>query len=158
MKKILIGIGDSKFADNATKYGFDLARKLQANVGLIHITEPTAMGTPIATTDTSMGMPFEEPMNLVMPELMHIQDEQSKRLVNDAIKNYGNDVQVTVFSEYGDTAEGILACAKKFEAEMIIIGTHSRSGIDRFLMGSVAEDVVRNSEIPVLVVPMVESH
>jgi nucleotide-binding universal stress UspA family protein len=39
---------------------------------------------------------------------------------------------------------------------MIVIGTHSRTGIDRLLMGSVAEHVIRHSEVPVLVVPMVE--
>ncbi len=42
-------------------------------------------------------------------------------------------------------------------AKMIVIGTHSRTGIDRFFMGSVAEQVVRHSDIPVLVVPFVES-
>jgi nucleotide-binding universal stress UspA family protein len=105
-----------------------------------------------------MGIPFDgiTGIGMVMPDMMHIQDEQAKILIAAAIKNYGLDAQVTVFSEYGDTAEGILTCAKEFEAEMIVIGTHSRTGIDRFLMGSVAEHVVRHSEIPVLVVPMAE--
>jgi len=157
MKKILIGIGESKFADNATKYGFDLARKLKTEVGLIHIIEPTVVA-PLATTDTSMGLPFDSTMDVVMPELMHIEDEQSKQMIASAMQKYGDGIQTTVFSEYGDTAMGILNCAKEFGAEMIVIGTHSRTGIDRFLMGSVAEHVVRYSEIPVLVVPMVEGH
>jgi len=152
MKKILIGIGESKFADNATQYGFDLARKLKADVGLIHIIEPTVVA-PMSTADMSMGLPFDSSMDVIMPELMHIEDEQSKQLIASAIQKYGDGIQVTVFSEYGDTAEGILTCAKEFGAEMIVIGTHSRSGIDRFFMGSVAEHVVRHSEIPVLVVP-----
>jgi len=157
MKKILIGIGESKFADNATQYGFDLARKLKTQVGLIHIIEPTVV-TPMSTADTSMGLPFDSTMEGVMPELMHIQDEQSKQMIASAINKYGDGLQVTVFNEFGDTAEGILSCAKEFGAEMIVIGTHSRTGIDRFLMGSVAEHVVRHSEIPVLVVPTVDSH
>ena len=54
-------------------------------------------------------------------------------------------------------ADGIIQCSKDFGADLIIvIGTHSRTGFDRLLMGSVAEDVVRHSEIPVLVVPFEE--
>jgi nucleotide-binding universal stress UspA family protein len=62
-------------------------------------------------------------------------------------------MQVTHFTEYGSTASGIIECSKEFGADLIVIGTHSRSGLDRLLMGSVAEHVVRHSEVPVLVVP-----
>jgi nucleotide-binding universal stress UspA family protein len=63
---------------------------------------------------------------------------------------------VSHYNEFGDTSDGIINCSREFGADMIVIGTHSRSGIDRLLMGSIAEQVVRQSEIPVLVVPFVE--
>jgi nucleotide-binding universal stress UspA family protein len=85
---------------------------------------------------------------------MHIQDERARNMVAAAIKKYGEDMRITNFTEYGNTADGIINCSKDFKADLIVIGTHRRSGIDRFLMGSVAEHVVRHSEIPVLVVPM----
>jgi len=157
MKKILIGIGESKFSDYATAYGFELARKLKAEIGLIHIIEPMVV-PPSVTTDTSMVMPFDSSADVVTPELMNIENEVSKKVLEAAVKKYAGDDPISTFTEYGDTADGILNCAKQFNADMIIIGTHSRSGIDRFLMGSVAEHVVRYAEVPVLVVPFVDSH
>lgn len=151
MKKILIGIDDSKFAEHAADYGFDLAHKLKAEVGLIHIIEPM-VATQVGAIDSSIGMPFDN--TAVMPELYNIQDENARKLIAATLKKHGDGIKITNFTEYGATAEGILECSKAFKADMIVVGTHSRTGIDRFLMGSVAEHVVRYAEVPVLVVPM----
>lgn len=51
----------------------------------------------------------------------------------------------------GEPVESIIAAALEFEVERIVIGTHSRKGLQRWLMGSVAERVVRMSPVPVLV-------
>jgi nucleotide-binding universal stress UspA family protein len=65
-------------------------------------------------------------------------------------------LKVTYFTEYGLTADSILKCGSEFNADLIVVGTHSRTGLDRFFMGSVAEHVVRHSHVPVLVVPLKE--
>ena len=154
INKILIGIDDSKFAEYAASYGFDLAKTFNAHVGLVHSVEP--MVTPVTTNDTITGLPFQDSgVNEV--ELLNIQEDMSENIVNRTIKKYAGDLQVTHFSEYGSTADGILHCSKEFKADLIVIGTHSRTGIDRLLMGSVAESVVRSSHVPVLVVPLVNS-
>ncbi|QKJ31666.1 universal stress protein [Mucilaginibacter mali] len=153
MKKILIGIDDSKFAEHAVEYGFNLAHQLNADIGLVHIMEPIT--APMPVVDTTMGIPFDNGTDMITPELYHMQDERAKNMIADAVKKYGHDkMSISNFTEYGDTADGIIKCAKDFGADMIVIGTHSRTGLDRFLMGSVAEHVIRHSEIPVLVVPM----
>lgn len=151
--KILIGIDDSKYAEYAAAYGFDLAKSFNAHVGLVHIVEPAV--TPVTTNDSITGLPFPD-AGIDEVELLNIQEDMSENIVNRTIKKYAGDLQVTHFNEFGSTAEGILSCSKQFEADLIVIGTHSRSGIDRLLMGSVAESVVRSSEIPVLVVPLKE--
>ncbi|GAB3919320.1 universal stress protein [Mucilaginibacter boryungensis] len=155
MKKILIGIDDSKFAEHAVEYGFNLAHKLKAEVGLIHIIEPVVTA-PAPSVDAGIGMPFDTTSDMVVPELYHIQDEKARTMLTAATKKYGKDTPITNFTEYGDTAEGIIKCSKDFNADMIVIGTHSRTGLDRLLMGSVAEHVIRHAEVPVLVVPMKE--
>jgi nucleotide-binding universal stress UspA family protein len=153
IEKILIAIDDSAYAEHAAEYGFDIARKFNAAVGLVNIVVPAMMpqmGTsndPILGTP-SMGIGIEE------MELMDIQKNQSENIIDRTIKKFAGDMPVTHFTEYGQTADGILTCGKEFKADLIVIGTHSRTGIDRFLMGSVAEHVVRHSEVPVLVVPM----
>ena len=86
-------------------------------------------------------------------EIMDIQKTQSENIVEQTIKKFAGDMPVTHFTDYGSTADGIIHCAKEFQADLIVIGTHNRHGLGRLLMGSVAEHVVRNSPVPVLVVP-----
>jgi nucleotide-binding universal stress UspA family protein len=153
INKILIGIDNSAFSEHAAKYGFNIARSFNATVGLVHIVEPTFMPPNTGMDPLSGSLPD----SIGDAEIMNVQNEMSENLLEKTEKKFGKDLQVTHFNEFGDTADGIIDCSKDFGADLIVIGTHSRTGIDRFLMGSVAEHVVRHSEIPVLVVPMKES-
>jgi nucleotide-binding universal stress UspA family protein len=156
IKKILIGIDDSTFAEAAAKYGFKLAETLNAHVGLVHMTEPVAISMPGAGADEILGSPmpnFSRPDSL---EVLKVQDEIAENLISRTAKKFGGSLEVTQFNEYGSTGEGIINCSHEFKADMIIIGTHRRTGLDRLLMGSIAEYIVRHSEIPVLVVPSKE--
>lgn len=153
--KILIGIDDSKFAEHAAGYGFDIAHKFNAIVGLVNIVEPVMMPQFSTGADPLMGSTMQG-TGIEELELMDIQKNQSESIVERIIKKYAGAISVTHFNEFGSTSDGILTCSKEFGADLIVIGTHSRTGIDRFFMGSVAEDVVRHSTVPVLVVPMKE--
>jgi nucleotide-binding universal stress UspA family protein len=156
IKKVLIGIDDSKFAEHAAKYGFEIAHKFNAAIGVVNIVEPAIMPHMMTGADPILGVPGQG-SGIEEMELLDIQKNQSENIVDRTIKQFAGDIPVTHFTEYGSTADGIISCSKEFKADLIVIGTHSRSGIDRLLMGSVAEHVVRHSEVPVLVVPFVES-
>jgi nucleotide-binding universal stress UspA family protein len=151
IQKILIGIDDSMQAEHAAEYGFEIARKFDATVGLVNIVEP-ALSVPVAGTDPMMGLPTQG-IGIDEMELLDIQKSQSENIVDRTIRKYGGDMQVTHFTDYGSTADGIIHCAKEFGADLIVIGTHNRHGLERLLMGSVAEHVVRHADVPVLVVP-----
>ncbi|MFD2864720.1 universal stress protein [Mucilaginibacter antarcticus] len=153
IKKILIGIDNSKYAENAAKYGFDIAHKFSAKVALVHMVVPMVM--PYNNT----ADPLTGAADFTMADtagIMDVQNDASKALIENTVKKFGKGLEVINYSEFGDTADGIIECSKQFGADMIVVGTHSRSGFDRLLMGSIAETVVRQSEIPVLVVPFVE--
>jgi nucleotide-binding universal stress UspA family protein len=152
ISKILIGIDDSKYAEHAAEYGFDLAHKFNAEVGVVNIVEPMLIPQTATGVDPLMGAGMASTVAEDM-EIIDIQKSHSGALVESIIKKFGGDIQVTHFTEYGSTADGIISCGKEFGADLIVIGTHSRSGLDRLLMGSVAEHVVRHAEVPVLVVP-----
>ncbi|MDB5124302.1 MAG: putative universal stress protein [Mucilaginibacter sp.] len=156
IKKILIGVDDSKFAEHAAAYGFEIARKFNASVGLVNIVEPTMMPPMGASADPVLGMPMQG-VGVEEMELLDIRKSQAEDIFDRTTKRFARDIKVSHFTEYGSTAEGIINCSKEFKADLIVIGTHSRSGIDRLLMGSVAEHIVRHSEVPVLVVPFKES-
>lgn len=153
--KILIAIDDSPNADYATSYGFELARALKAEVGIVNIVEPIIL--PPATTDAGMGMPISSAVDPMNADLIKAEENASDELMDHAIQKYGEGLQVSHFKEYGASGDGILDCSKQFGADLIVLGTHKRSGLDRLLMGSVAEHVVRHSKVPVLVVPFREN-
>jgi len=156
ISKILIGIDDSKQAEHAAEYGFDIARKFNAKVGLVNIVEPALMPQISTGADPITGMPMPG-SGIDEVDLMDIQKNIADNIVENTITRLAGDMRVTHFTEYGSTADGIIDCGKEFGADLIVLGTHSRHGINRLLLGSVAEDVLRRSQIPVLVVPFKES-
>jgi len=156
IKKILIGVDDSSYAENAAKYGFKLAETLGAHVGLVHMVEPTPMPTTTTGADVILGTPMQGLSDMDNMELLNVQNEIAENMLTHIAKSYGGKLEITQFNEYGSTGDGIISCSHEFNADLIIVGTHKRSGFDRLLMGDTAEYVVRHSAIPVLVVPLNE--
>jgi nucleotide-binding universal stress UspA family protein len=151
IQKILIAVDDSRYADHAAEFGFEMARLCNAEVGLVNIIEPIIM--PAAGSDSITGMTAEVSM-IDESEMVRIQKEAAENTLKRIQAQYADELKITNFTEYGLTADGILKCSAEFGADMIVIGTHSRTGIDRLFMGSIAENVVRHSKVPVLVVPL----
>jgi nucleotide-binding universal stress UspA family protein len=69
------------------------------------------------------------------------------------VAELGPEVPVEVASNRGDPADEIVRYASGHGIDLIVLGTHGRTGISRFLMGSVAERVIRTAPCPVLSVP-----
>jgi nucleotide-binding universal stress UspA family protein len=88
--------------------------------------------------------------------LLHVfsgEEVEVTRLLADAAGKAGPDVGVTVAATGGDPAEEILRYASRQPIDLIVVGTHGRTGVSRVLLGSVSERVVRGTRCPVLVVP-----
>lgn len=73
-----------------------------------------------------------------------------KYLVSIASKVTAKGFDVEVHVRYGDVAEEILSHSRRNEIDLIAMSTHGRSGLGRWLLGSVTEKIVRHSEKPVL--------
>jgi nucleotide-binding universal stress UspA family protein len=149
-QRILIGIDDTEYSKHAAAYGFELAHAFKSKVGLIHIVEPVIITQP---NDPSMLGAFIPTFGIENVEIEKIQGEQSKKLLNDIVETLGKGLEVSQFNELGSKAETILQCAAQFNATLIVIGTHQRHGLDRLLMGSVSENILRHSPVPVLIIP-----
>lgn len=154
IQKILIAVDDSRYADHAAEFGFEMARLCSAEVGLVNIIEPIIM--PSGSYDSITGITPEVSM-VDESEMVRLQKEAAENTVKRIQAQYADQLKITNFTEYGLTADGILKCSAEFGADLIVVGTHNRTGIDRLFMGSIAEHVVRHSKIPVLVVPLSES-
>src|ERR1700749_768641 len=127
IKKILIAVDDNKFAEHAAEVGFEMAQLFDAEVGLVSNVEPLIL--PESSTDAITGLPVET-VNVDEAELIKIQTESAGNTIQQTIKKFAGNRRVTQFTEYGSTADGILKCSAEFNADLIVVGTHSRTGLD----------------------------
>lgn len=144
--RILIAVDDSKYAYHAAEYGFSLAKKLNASVSLVNINQ-----VPVTTNIT--GDPILGDPGIILPNVMDIQREHSEKLFADLKSKFAPETIVDEYILVGDVTDEIVSLAKEQNFSMIIVGTHSRTGFDHFISGSVAESVSRNANCPVLIIP-----
>ncbi len=76
--------------------------------------------------------------------------------LSEAVADLGDGLDIRTATTTGIAARGICAYARRIGADLIVMGTHGRTGISRRLLGSVAEAVVRRAVCPVMTVPAVE--
>jgi len=144
-QRILIAIDDSPYSEKAAQYGFHLAHLMDANVALLNVMDPPS--------STYSGDPLLGQQPLVMPEIINMQEEASKSVLERYGSIWNSDKELITFSKVGNPRVEILATADEWKADLIILGTHGRTGFDHFISGSVAEGVARRSACPVLIVP-----
>ena len=144
--RILIAVEESTYSEKAWLYGYHLAELMKAKIGLVHVLEPPAIPTYVG------NMVVGEAPN-IMADLMTMQEESTKALFERITKRMSDEVQVYTFVKMGNVKTEILDLAEEWKADLIILGTHGRTGIDHFIAGSVAEGVARKAHCPVLIIP-----
>lgn len=77
--------------------------------------------------------------------------EYGTNLLADVVDQFGN-VETQTALQTGNPYEVILDYTKDHAIDLVVMGTHGRTGLDRYLIGSVTEKVVRMSDVPVLTV------
>jgi nucleotide-binding universal stress UspA family protein len=85
-------------------------------------------------------------------EMLHEEASKSLENVSKLVEEYDEDIKITLRNEDGSPADVVLKTIKEEEIDLVVVGTSGKHGLDRFLLGSVAENVVRSSICPVLVV------
>lgn len=145
-QRILIATDDTECSKKALHHGYNLAKNMESSVALIHVIEPASPTNYGA--DPLMG---QQP--IIVPETTEIQEENSKRLLDEISKEFHDVKEVFTFTRIGTPKQEILTVASEWAADLIIMGTHGRTGFDHFISGSVSESVLRRASCPVLVVP-----
>lgn len=138
-EKILIATDGSEYTKNAVDYGIDLAKNTGAKLLTIFVVDTAAFAS------IPMDAAWES-----MYELLRQEGDAAIKYVIDKAKAEGVEAEGNLIE--GHPADEIIKYSEKNSVSLIIMGTLGKSGLDRFLLGSVAEKVVRNSKIPVLVV------
>jgi nucleotide-binding universal stress UspA family protein len=138
IQSILCPIDFSEASKNAFRYACEFAKAMGSKIILLNVIEPR----PMAADMTLNYIPLEE-------DLVNAAREDFEPLVQE-VKSKGIAVQADVM--IGVPSDMILSQATDFDASLLIMGSHGKTGLSRLLMGSVAEAVVRKAKIPVLIV------
>jgi nucleotide-binding universal stress UspA family protein len=143
VRRILVATDFSNYSKEALDYASHLAKALKADLFLLHIFE-----TPVYS---GIGVsPGVRPK--VRQWIKELKAEEAKRLETLAKATERQGVTVHPLFREGIPFLEILEAAQELPADLIVLGTHGRTGLGHVLMGSVAERVVRNAPCPVLTV------
>ncbi len=146
VKKILLAIDKSGYKDKATAYAITLAKSLGAEITVIHVIGKASMG---ATADV-LGYYRGGKLKAYQEALKKDAERLLDRVVQ-AGKNEGVEIRQQVLV-YSSVKKAILDYAKNHKIDLIVIGTKGMTGIEKFLMGSVANDVIAHAHCSVLAV------
>ena len=139
IKKILVPIDFSDYSKSALKYAVNFCKNYNAEMILIYVVEPV-----IYPPDFSMGQ-------IAIPSVNAEMDERAKQELDKLAKTeIPNNVSVKAMIKTGKPFVEIVETARELDADLIIIATHGRSGVEHILFGSTAEKVVRKAPCPVL--------
>lgn len=143
--RILVPLDFSESSTAALERAGEFASQFSAAVGLMHVFEPLELPDP----KDHMGLPGTDPESLG-----RISHSAAVRSMDDAVAD-ANERGIRVSAthvESGDPARAIVDVAEREGYDLIVMGTHGRTGFDHLLLGSVAEKVVRAAKCPVLTV------
>ena len=150
-KRILVPLDGSRFSIRALPFASDVAKRFGAQIVLIQVIKEIL---PIAMDAPGRGGPYIQEMFI---EEARQQDKEilarSRRYLSRKVRELaGQGIKGSYCIMIGETTSSIEKCCQKEEIDLLIITTHGRGGFKRAILGSIADEVIRNSTIPVLVI------
>ena len=146
--KILLAIDDSKFSKAATQAVIARAHPKSTEVRVLHVVEPFA---PILAGEGGYD-----------PTLEAFWDEATKKAkivvakTAETLRSHG--IKATTAVQQGDPKSMIIDVSNKWRADLIVLGSHGRTGLERFLMGGVSDAIARHARCSVEIVRIRSKH
>jgi nucleotide-binding universal stress UspA family protein len=143
IRRILCPIDFSDYSRRALDHAIAIARCYESTVTVLHVfsTAPAAAVGPGPVVFEPIVLTAVDRNQLLADIKAFAETESAPGITTEAVVRDGN------------TASEILEQATSMKADLLVIGTHGRSGFERLLLGSVAEKVLRKSNCPVMTVP-----
>lgn len=135
--RLLIALDGQPLSAHAANVGMELARALGAQLAFVYVLEePSNLGAGDGLSPN---------------EALEIAKDDAKKFVT-TIRQQEPQLAILEFMPTGRASEEIVKAAKEWPADIIVIGSHGRGGLQRFTLGSVAEAVMRHASCPVMIV------
>lgn len=141
-QKILVAIDDSEISANVIQQAAQLAKALNSQITLVQVM---TLDPYLADAYLRMGQSNE----LIERVRSYVQENLTK--AQKQFKELGQTVATQVVEGFS-VHEEIIKAAQNLEVDLIIMGSHGRTGFKKFILGSVAQKVLGESHIPVLIV------
>lgn len=144
MKKILVAFDFSEPAGRALRWAHDLGKHTGATLEVVHVHPDLydGRGTP------ELGLPW--PSSGQEERYMRFLEQELKTAVTGLVSPLDREVPVHVVR--GDPVKRVLALAEEIGADLLCVGSTGKGGVQRVLLGSVSEYLLRSSPVPVLIV------
>lgn len=144
-KRAIVALDGSQVAEAIMPFILEIAGPLDLEVTLVRVTVPV----PPTVVEGAAYVLFEDPDTA--------QVDAEEYLAPLAVELQHRGVRVKTEVRRGQAADEIVQAAREANADVIAMTTHGRSGLGRLLFGSVAEAVLRTSELPVLLIRVTEA-
>ena len=151
MKKILIALDYNPTAQKVAETGYALAKAMNAKTILLHVISDATYYSSLNYSPI-MGFGGFSSVDTVQTDT----GEELKKVAQnylDKTKQHLGDEKIETIVSNGNFGETILKTAIKLNVDIIVMGTHSRRGLEKILIGSVAENVLHHSSIPLFIIP-----
>lgn len=139
-KKILVPLDGYPLAEAALPHAKAIAKSEGAEIILLRV--PMIPTTEFFAREPSLAVKIHEEEQAEAVKYINMKVEELKK----------EHIKVTAVTQEGPVPDTILAVAKETHADMIVMSTHGRTGLQRWLMGSVADRVVHHVHIPVMLI------
>lgn len=139
--RIVVPLDFSEHSELALTYAAELVDEVGAALDLLHVVEPAAVPDPYVSG--GVGLPFD--VEAARERVQETLEERASVIL-------GPSRPSTIHVEVGRAASQIADFAAEREADLIIMSSHGHAGLDRVLLGSVAEGVVRRAAVPLMIV------
>jgi nucleotide-binding universal stress UspA family protein len=140
-KKIVVALDGSEVAEEVLPYVEDIGTKMNSQIVLLRVSLPPQVVEDAGRVVSTV----EQTVQRITSDFDHYLSQVAARL-----KTKGLETERAV--KFGDPAEVIVDYAREVGADLIAMCTHGRSGLSRWVYGSVADRVLRASSVPVLLI------
>jgi nucleotide-binding universal stress UspA family protein len=149
-RRILLPVDGSENSEQTIDYALRIAEKEKAELIILHVSDSKRFTSlPDQSFEKDEQVDAETEGNKIVNRVRSLIEEKEA---------YSEDIRISTITVDGHPSETILKVATIKEADMIVIATSGKHMINRFLLGSVTEKIIRQSKIPVLVVPPLEDY
>lgn len=138
-KKVLIAVDDSDHSISVAQHGANLSSQLGASIAIVYVVDTSK----VDIEGKSGKLPQEQIAKLKI---------EANKIIDDMV----DQIDINKFERYlpeGKPSKAIVKIASDWKADLIIMGTRGNTGIKRLFLGSTAENTIRLSNTPILIVP-----